>query len=311
MERQAARDDLDIPAPTYRVPAKRGILDMDTRRLALVAGFFACGIALVVSVWTALSSRSGGPVPVVSADGRPLKVRPENPGGMQTAGQNEDILSVGRGNNGQLAPGPEAPAPQVLRQRQAAEEAARQEVVRQEAARQEAARQEVARQEAARQEATRQRSQPPVIQPVALPQNPPSAMTMPSVTAPGRGTGGNAATGASTGGGTAQASDPQAGQAATARPGVPASTAQVGGGGKAVVQLAAVGSEQAAKQEWQRLAKKMPDVLGGHQPLVTKTERDGKTYYRLRTGGFTDQTQASAFCDRVKAKGASCTVSPS
>jgi hypothetical protein len=292
MEQQAVRDDLDIPAPTYRVPAKRGILDMDTRRLALVAGFFACGIALVVSVWTALSSRGGGPVPVVAADGRPLKVRPENPGGMQTTGQNEDILGTGRGGAGQLAPGPEAPAPQALRQRQMAEETARQ---------------EAARQEAARQEAARQAALAPQAQPVALPQNPPAALTMPSVTAPGRAAGANPTATAPAPGAAAPSAAPRQGATPAATP----HATPAGGGGKAVVQLAAVGTEQAAKQEWQRLTKKMPDVLGGHQPLVTKTERDGKTYYRLRTGGFADQTQATAFCDRVKAKGASCSVSPS
>jgi hypothetical protein len=224
-----------------------------------------------------MSGGRSGPVPVVTADGRPLKVRPENPGGMQTAGQNEDIMNVGRGP-GQLAPPPEAPALQALRQRQAAEEAARQ---------------EAARMEAARMEAARQAAMPPQVQPVAVAPNAPPAMQVPSVSAqpPARG---------------AAATPPAA--PAAARPVVANAPAPAG---KAMVQLAALTTEQAAKQEWQRLAKKMPDVLGSHQPVVTKLERDGKTFYRLRTGGFADQSQATAFCDRVKAKGASCSVSPS
>lgn len=255
MERHLGRDELDIPAPTYRVPAKRRILDMDTRRLALVAGFFACGLALVVSVWTAMSGSRGGPVPLVTADPRPLKVKPENPGGMQMAGQNEDILgssSANRGVAGQLAPAPEAPAPQALRARQQAEEAARQ---------------------AAAAHAAQAAANAPLPQPVSLA---PAASVPPAIPAPSI--------------------------VAASPPARPAPN------GKALVQLAAVGTEQAAKAEWQRLSKRMPDVLNGRQPVVVKLERDGKTFWRLRTGGFADSAQATAFCDRVKAKGAACSV---
>ena len=231
---------------------------MDTRRLALIAGFFACGLALVVSVWTAMSGSRGGPVPLVTADPRPLKVKPENPGGMQMAGQNEDILSnTNRALGGQLAPAPEAPAPQALRARQQAEEAARQ----------------------ATAQAAQAAAAAPLPQPVSLA---PAASIPPAIPAPSLAT-----------------------QAASARPVAPARPAA---NSKALVQLAAVGTEQAAKAEWQRLSKRMPDVLNGHQPVVVKLERDGKTFWRLRTGGFTDSAQATAFCDRVKAKGAVCSV---
>jgi hypothetical protein len=74
------------------------------------------------------------------------------------------------------------------------------------------------------------------------------------------------------------------------------------------VQLAALPSEEAAMTEWQRLSRKMPDMLGARHPAVSRIERDGKTYFRLRTGGFTDVAQATAFCQRIREKGTGCTI---
>ncbi len=54
----------------------------------------------------------------------------------------------------------------------------------------------------------------------------------------------------------------------------------------ALVQLAAVSSEAAAKIEWQRLQKRMPDLLDRRQPAISKIEHDGHILWRVRTGGF-------------------------
>jgi hypothetical protein len=56
------------------------------------------------------------------------------------------------------------------------------------------------------------------------------------------------------------------------------------------------------------LAKKFPDLLGGRRPAISHIDRDGKTYYRLRTGGFSDTAQAAAFCQQVREKGAPCSI---
>jgi hypothetical protein len=80
------------------------------------------------------------------------------------------------------------------------------------------------------------------------------------------------------------------------------------GGRGTLVQLAALSSEESAKTEWERLSKRMPDLLGRKQPAVSKIERDGKTYWRLRTGGFADIAQATAFCEQVRAKGNGCSI---
>jgi cell division septation protein DedD len=76
----------------------------------------------------------------------------------------------------------------------------------------------------------------------------------------------------------------------------------------ALVQLAAVRSEADAKSEWDRLSKRMPDLLAQRHPAISKTDHDGQTLWRVRTGGFADVTQAKDFCDRVRAKGTGCTV---
>ena len=76
--------------------------------------------------------------------------------------------------------------------------------------------------------------------------------------------------------------------------------------GAAVVQLGAVPSEKAAQQAWRRLAQKMPDQFSGHEPIIAKAERDGRVFWRLRTGGFTDMADAVSFCDRVRQGGSDC-----
>jgi hypothetical protein len=52
----------------------------------------------------------------------------------------------------------------------------------------------------------------------------------------------------------------------------------------------------------------MPDLLVGHQPSFSRTERDGHTFWRVRATGFADVAQAKSFCDHVRAKGAACAV---
>jgi hypothetical protein len=79
-------------------------------------------------------------------------------------------------------------------------------------------------------------------------------------------------------------------------------------GRQAMVQLTAVATEQAARDEWQRMSKHMPDLLNGRQPSFSRVEHDGHTFWRLRTAGFSDIAQAKTFCEHVRAKGAGCAV---
>ena len=239
-------DDLNIPSHTYRVPRGGRGMDVGTRRLALIAGGLGGALVLLVGGWSVLGHRSTG-VPVIEADSSPLRVKPDNPGGMNVGGSSDESLSDGSdGTVGKLAPASETPAPQNIK--------------------------------------------PPAAQ-----------IAKPSVVA------------------TATPAVPIAPAAISAAPALSAApkpptpathvAADHGPGGKAtLVQLAAVSSEDAAKTEWDRLTKRMPDLFGRRQPAVTKIEHDGKTLFRLRTGGFSDIAQATAFCEQVRAKGNGCSI---
>ena len=197
-----------------------------------------------------MAGRAARPVPVVEADSRPVRVRPDNPGGMQVAGAEEQIMGdAGTSRADTMAPPPEVPQPQALR----------------------------AQIEAARQPA------PPPVQPVSL--SPLPAPSPPAISAL-----------------------PEQRVAVPARPAVPPRAPPPLAGGGTEVQLAAMPTEAAAMAEWQRLSKRMPELLGSRRPAVHRAEHDGKTFYRLRTGGFTDVAQATGFCTQIKAKGAGCSI---
>jgi len=89
-------------------------------------------------------------------------------------------------------------------------------------------------------------------------------------------------------------------------PATPAAAPKPVAGGRGLAQLAAVDSEAAAKAEWARLARRVPE-LAAFKPAIAKVEREGQpTIWRVRAAGLADAAAAKALCDIVKAKGASC-----
>ena len=74
------------------------------------------------------------------------------------------------------------------------------------------------------------------------------------------------------------------------------------------IQLAAFESQQAAEQDWGKMAEKMPKLFDGHRPEVVQGHIAGRIVYRLRTGGFASPAAASAFCGEVRAKGGDCSI---
>ncbi len=75
------------------------------------------------------------------------------------------------------------------------------------------------------------------------------------------------------------------------------------------VQLAALPSEAAAREEWARLEKRFPAQFAHRKRLISRiVSHDGHVFWRVRAGGFGDTAQARAFCAALRGKGAACAV---
>jgi hypothetical protein len=264
--------DLEIPQPSYR-NARREAAAMDpaTKRLALIAGGLGGALVLILGAWLTIGHHHGG-VPLITADPHPIRVKPENPGGMQVVGANEDVMNSAGDGSDKVAPAPETPQIQQLQAQIQAAKTAEAAAV----------------------------PPPSAPQPAPLPQ-----AVAPQPAAPIAGAPAPAAT----------PSGKPMQQAANAVPPLavqprqvtlPAAPAAHAGGTQ--VQLAALGSEQAAHAEWDRLAKKAPTLLNGRSPAIERAEVDGKTVFRLRTGGFGSIADATEFCGQMRAKGAACSI---
>ncbi len=247
-------DHMGAMTESWRVQRRSVASDMQIKRMAVIAGAVVLVGAIVIAGYSYLGRRPHA-VPVIEADSRPIRVRPDNPGGMQVAGADEQIMGgAGSDRADAMAPPPEAPQLGALR---------------------------------AQIQAANQPAPPPVaVSPpvVAPPVAAPPFVAPPVVAAP---------------------------TAAPAAPGSrqpPPHAAAPAPTGRTMVQLASVGTEQEATSEWQRLSRKMPELLRSRQPALQRAERDGKQLWRVRTGGFADTAQATAFCTQVRAKGTGCTI---
>ncbi|MFC7477045.1 SPOR domain-containing protein [Dankookia sp. GCM10030260] len=250
----------DLAVPSWRPrQEKQGI---SVRMLAVAGGLLGV-VALAGAVAWGLSRMGPQPVPVIEADLRPLKVRPENPGGMVVPNQDQLVLepiavrreAERRNSSGaRLDAGPEAPQLELL-QRQAAPPS------------------------------------PPAAAPVpAIPPAPaqtaiaPPAQTVIANVVPLA----------------PPVAAPAAPPAAAPKPPAPVAS------GRAMVQLGALASEDSARAEWDRMAKRVPE-LAGFQPRISKVEREGQApLFRLRAGGLADAAAAKALCEAVKGKGGAC-----
>jgi hypothetical protein len=216
----------------------------------VVIGVFAGGL------WFAYQQglkRGGGitgaaDVPLIRADERPTKVKPEKPGGMEVPDRDKLIYTQKRAAVEHLLPPPEKPMPRPTATSAAAG-------------------------------------------PSALPQPPPAPT----------GAGANPAP-------QAQPQQPAGKPPAKAEPAATvvakAATAQKTGGTR--IQLASVRSEDEARQEWDRIRRANPDLLGNVSATPVRTDLGEKgVYYRLQTAPIAD---ADRICGELKRRNIGCII---
>jgi hypothetical protein len=78
--------------------------------------------------------------------------------------------------------------------------------------------------------------------------------------------------------------------------------------GRVQVQLAALASEEAARNEWDRISRRAPELFQGRQPIIARLDRgEGQSpLFRLRASGLPDQDAATQFCEQWRSRGGAC-----
>ena len=271
-------DDVRIPPPGYRsAPQRRAV---EARRMVAAAG--AVGAVLLLCAIGYFVAKDGGPegVPVIQAPPGSVKVKPDDPGGLQVSSQTSALLgNAGSGAGANFAPAPEAPDPAALAA---------------------AANQEQAPPPA--RTAQMPSGAPPAVVPSAstISANPMVAVPVPTVPE----TPAPAAPKQTAMNGLPSA--PVAGAQNLAQEYIPPAPSQ--DHGHVRVQLAALASQDAALREWERLAHRMPTLFEGRRPIFAEAHVSGHTFWRVRTAGFASVPDAARFCSDVRARGAACTV---
>lgn len=316
------------------------------RWVGLLLGLLAL-CAFVAVVWFAydrgLSGAYRDEVPTIQAESGPVKVKPENPGGLQVPNQDKLVLNGPEGEGEEpverLLSGPETPEPptplvapepsgplvtlpadEPLPSGEAGEttgaEPARQSaeaVLEPEAAAPEAAAPDSGTVEsdpaadtvARTLAALAQRARQEEEIEAARQREAQAAAEKQAAAAGAAGVSGGAATGDSgAAGGSAGGSAGGTGAASS-----PTATQVVAiEKGDYVIQLASVTSAEAAKGEWGRIRAAHPDLLGDMTLSVQQATVNGTLYHRVQTGPFPSRATAQDLCAQLQSKKQPCIV---
>jgi SPOR domain len=183
-------------------------------------------------------------VPLIRADERPTKVKPQNPGGMEVPDRDKLIYTQKRAAVEHLLPPPEKPMPRP--------------------------------------------TAPSAAGPSGAPQPSPAPAANPALQGPPQQAAGKPPA-------KAEPTAPAAGKPAVA---------QKTGGSR--IQLASVRSEEAAHQEWDRVKRANPDVLGSVSAAPVRADMGEKgVFYRLETAPIAD---AERVCGELKRRNIGCLI---
>lgn len=290
------------------------------RLIWIGAGVLA--LALIVLGALVIVSSSRGPdapqdaaqLPVIHAEEKPFKVRPENPGGMDIPHQDKLIYQRLRGEERpikveRLLSEPEKPLPPP-------EPAPPPEAVRPVAAPAGASETDPAAADAIERSIVERG----LIQPPGADAGEPGAEEgmLPDEAADGEAAGGESATGipvpqprpSTRSGQTAALALPTAPAASAATaPASPTPPATAAASGSFRIQLGAFASPDKVDAEWRRLQTQHPGLLGALRPESSRVEvPDRGTLYRLRAGPIEGEDRARALCQDLVRRGAGCLV---
>lgn len=76
--------------------------------------------------------------------------------------------------------------------------------------------------------------------------------------------------------------------------------------GTRLVQLGAYPTEEQAREEWDKVAARFGDFMADKRRVVQPAEAGGRAFYRLRVLGFEDLSESRRFCAVLVAGEASC-----
>ena len=107
---------------------------------------------------------------------------------------------------------------------------------------------------------------------------------------------------------------PRPGSPSAARAGVQLASAPPAGeidgsdlaSGTRLVQLGAYDSVETARREWDRLGARFGDLMIGKTRIVQAAQSGGRTFYRLRANGFADEADQRRFCSALLSEQAAC-----
>ena len=206
------------------------------------------------------ATAKGDAVPLIRADERPTKIRPDQPGGMAIPDQNVSLYNEKAGGPPveKLLPAPEQPMPRPA----------------------------------------------PAAAATATPPTQDALPAAPAANAPATAVAPSPAAAQPAAKAAAKVSPPAAKAAAPAKQAPLAPAAQAG---PVQIRLGSLRSPEAARDEWAKLKRENPDLLGKLTAVAVRTDLGDKgIYYRIQAGSFGDAAAAERLCAELKRRNLGC-----
>ncbi len=77
------------------------------------------------------------------------------------------------------------------------------------------------------------------------------------------------------------------------------------------IQMGAFGSDNDAREQWEIVRSRNPDLLSGLELIVQPVKSGGRTLFRMRAAPFEDRGSAVSVCEALKNRGQACIVARS